>query len=168
MRSGRIGTIRRAILVTILACGGLVSTQAVQAPAADKVKSNPVEHAVAGTVESVDNAAKTVSIKTADGTVKVVKVTDKTTVEGMKAGAKYTALGAEKGAHVAKRLARRWRTSSSTSDRPPDTRAGVGRVLFAPLARRTGRRAGWTSGGRDTTIAACPTSHSFSPAAFCC
>ena len=93
-------TIRGAILVAMLAYGGAVSTEAAQAPAADKAKSNPVEHAVAGTVESVDNAAKTVSIKTAEGTVKVVKVTDKTTVEGLKAGANYTALGAEKGAHV--------------------------------------------------------------------
>jgi cytoskeletal protein RodZ len=101
MRSVRIGTIRGAILVAMLAAGGVVSTQAAQAPAADKAKStNPVEHAVTGTVESVDSAAKTVSIKTADGTVKVVKVTEKTTVEGMKAGANYTALGAEKGAHV--------------------------------------------------------------------
>jgi cytoskeletal protein RodZ len=100
MRNVRIGTIRGAILMAMLIWGGVVSTQAGQAPAADKAKSNPVEHAIVGTVESVDNAAKTVSIKTADGTVKVVKVSEKTTVEGMKAGANYTALGAEKGAHI--------------------------------------------------------------------
>ena len=100
MRSVRIGTIRGAILVAMLVAGGVIAAQAAQAPAADKAKSKPVEHAIAGTVESVDTAAKTVSIKTADGTVKVVKVTDKTTVEGLKAGANYTALGAEKGSHV--------------------------------------------------------------------
>jgi hypothetical protein len=43
---------------------------------------------------------KRLSIKTADGTVKVVKVSEKQTVDGLKAGANYTALGAEKGAHV--------------------------------------------------------------------
>ena len=101
MRSVRIGTIRGAILAAMFAAGGVVATQAAQAPAtADKAQSKPVEHAIAGTVESVDTAAKTVSIKTADGTVKVVKVTAKTTVQGLKAGADYTALGAEKGSHV--------------------------------------------------------------------
>jgi hypothetical protein len=50
--------------------------------------------------EKVDTAAKTVSIKTADGTVKVVKVSEKQTVDGLKAGADYTALASEKGAHV--------------------------------------------------------------------
>ena len=101
MRSVRIGTIR-AILVAMLVAGGVIAAQAAQAPAAaDKAKAtNPVEHAIAGTVESVDTTAKTVSIKTADGTVKVVKVTAKTTVDGLKAGADYTALGAEKGSHV--------------------------------------------------------------------
>ncbi len=84
----------------MFALGGVRQAAAGQAPAADKAKAKPVEHAITGTVEAVDSAAKTVSIKTADGTVKVVKVTDKTTVEGMKAGATYTALGAEKGSHV--------------------------------------------------------------------
>lgn len=100
MRSVRIAVIGGAVLTVMLA-GGTSPAQAGQAPAAPAAdKAKPVEHAITGTVESVDNAAKTVSIKTADGTVKVVKVTDKTTVEGMKAGASYTALGAEKGSHV--------------------------------------------------------------------
>ena len=38
-----------------------------------------------GTVDKVDSGAKTISVKTADGTVKTVKFTDKTTVDGLKA-----------------------------------------------------------------------------------
>ena len=80
-------------------CGAVVMTMMAWGGAAAQ-KPNPVEHAITGTVEAVDSAAKTVSVKTADGTVKVVKVSEKATVEGLKAGASYTALGAEKGAHV--------------------------------------------------------------------
>ena len=43
MRSVRIGTIRGAILVAMLVTGGVIATQAAQAPAADKAKSKPVE-----------------------------------------------------------------------------------------------------------------------------
>jgi hypothetical protein len=36
-----------------------------------------------GTIDKVDTGAKTVAVKTADGTVTVVKYTDKTTVHGL-------------------------------------------------------------------------------------
>ena len=94
-----------AALLAAMALGCVsVSLLAAQSPppppvAADK-PSHPVTHAIEGTVEAVDSAAKTVSVKTADGTVAVVKVTDRTTVTGLKAGAKYTDLAAEKGSHV--------------------------------------------------------------------
>ena len=87
--------------MTTMAWGGAAAAWAGTAPAAATAKKpNPVVHAISGTVEKVDSAAKTVSIKTADGTVRVVKVSEKQTVDGLKAGADYTALGAEKGAHV--------------------------------------------------------------------
>jgi arginine repressor len=90
-----------AVVMTTMAWGGAAASWAGTTPvAASAQKPNPVAHAITGTVEKVDSAAKTVSIKTADGTVKVVKVSEKQTVDGMKAGADYTALGAEKGAHV--------------------------------------------------------------------
>ena len=97
VRSGICG----AVVVTMMAWGGAAASWAGQDPAASTAKKpNPVEHAITGTVDAVDSAAKTVSVKTSDGTVKVVKVSEKATVEGLKAGASYTALGAEKGAHV--------------------------------------------------------------------
>ena len=100
MRNVRSGICGLAV-VTMMALGGAPAAWAGQTPAAAPAKkANPVVHAITGTVEKVDTAAKTVSIKTADGTVKVVKVSEKQTVEGLKAGADYTALGAEKGAHV--------------------------------------------------------------------
>jgi arginine repressor len=70
------------------------------APAKPASTAGPVEHALEGTVENVDSAAKTIGVKTADGTVAVIKVTDHTTVSGAKAGAKYTDLAAERGSHV--------------------------------------------------------------------
>ena len=100
MRNVRSGICGLAV-VTMMALGSASAAWAGQTPAAATAqKPNPVVHAVTGTVEKVDTAAKTVAIKTADGTVKVVKVSEKQTVEGLKAGADYTALGAEKGAHV--------------------------------------------------------------------
>ena len=98
MRSKEMGIIGGAVLVVMAAWAGVAPLGASQAPAA--AKANPVEHAISGTVESLDSAAKTVAIKTADGSVKVFKVTEKSVVEGAKACASYTALGAEKGSHV--------------------------------------------------------------------
>ena len=90
-----------AVVMTMMAWGGATTSWAGPAPAAATAqKPNQVVHALTGTVEKVDSAAKTVAIKTADGTLKVVKVSEKQTVDGLKAGADYTALGAEKGAHV--------------------------------------------------------------------
>src|ERR1700722_8314753 len=53
-----------------------------------------------GTVDKVDSGAKTISVKTADGTVKTVKFTDKTTVDGLKDAAKGTDLAGKEGGHV--------------------------------------------------------------------
>ena len=57
-------------------------------------------HAIVGTVEKVDEAGKTVAIKTADGSVKTVKFTGKTTVHGFNDVAKASELGAKAGANV--------------------------------------------------------------------
>lgn len=65
------------------------------------------DHVVSGTITAVDSAAKTVTIKTADGVETTAKFTEKTTVEGGKdlagaatAAAKMTALGAKKGSQA--------------------------------------------------------------------
>ena len=53
-----------------------------------------------GTIDKVDSGAKTISVKTADGAVKTVKFTDKTTVDGLKGAAKGTDLAGKEGGHV--------------------------------------------------------------------
>jgi len=55
---------------------------------------------VAGTIEKVDSGAKTIAVKTADGTVQTVKFTEKTTVNGLKDGAKGADLAGKEGGHV--------------------------------------------------------------------
>jgi hypothetical protein len=74
-------------LVVVTLCG-LASLQAQPQPASS---GTDVVHAVAGTVTKVDAAAKTVAIKAADGTVQVLKFTDKTTIEGADATGKAVA-----------------------------------------------------------------------------
>src|ERR1700739_2231251 len=55
---------------------------------------------VTGTIQKVDSGAKTIAVKTADGTVETVKFTDKTTVHGLKDAAKGTDLAGKEGSHV--------------------------------------------------------------------
>jgi hypothetical protein len=55
---------------------------------------------VTGTVEKVDSGAKTIAVKTADGTVETVKFTDKTTVHGLKDAGKGADLAGKEGGHV--------------------------------------------------------------------
>jgi arginine repressor len=89
-----------AVALGPVSISGTVQSAPSPSAKATKPTHSPIVHALEGTVEAVDSAAKTVSVKTADGTVTVVKVTERTTVAGVKAGAKYTDLAAEKGAHV--------------------------------------------------------------------
>jgi hypothetical protein len=63
-------------------------------------RADEVTHVVSGTVEKVDAGAKTVAVKTADGTVETVKFTEKTTVHGLKDGAKGADLVGKEGGHV--------------------------------------------------------------------
>lgn len=55
---------------------------------------------VTGTVEKVDTGGKTVTVKTADGTVETVKYTDQTTVHGLKDAGKAADLSGKEGGHV--------------------------------------------------------------------
>jgi Cu/Ag efflux protein CusF len=55
---------------------------------------------ITGTVEKVDSGAKTIAVKTADGTVETVKFTEKTSVHGLKDAAKGTDLAGKEGGHV--------------------------------------------------------------------
>jgi len=55
---------------------------------------------ITGTIEKVDSGAKTVAVKTADGTVETVKFTGRTTVHGLKDAAKGADLAGKEGSHV--------------------------------------------------------------------
>jgi Cu/Ag efflux protein CusF len=55
---------------------------------------------VTGTVQKVDSGAKTIAVKSADGTVETVKFTEKTTVHGLKDAAKGSDLAGKEGGHV--------------------------------------------------------------------
>jgi len=55
---------------------------------------------ITGTLDKVDSGAKTISVKTADGTVKTVKFTDETTVHGLKDTTKGADLAGKEGGHV--------------------------------------------------------------------
>ncbi|HXW89484.1 MAG TPA: hypothetical protein VEK33_02970, partial [Terriglobales bacterium] len=70
-------------------------------------KGGDVVHAVAGVITRIDAAAKTIALKTADGTEHVFKYTEKTTVhvakeggESAKAGAIDTYMAGKEGTHA--------------------------------------------------------------------
>jgi hypothetical protein len=89
MRPRLIQASYRAVLVLLTACFAIAVARA-----------DEVTHVVSGTVEKVDAGAKTVAVKTADGTVETVKFTGKTTVTGLKDGAKGADLVGKEGGHV--------------------------------------------------------------------
>jgi hypothetical protein len=55
---------------------------------------------ISGSLEKVDSGAKTIAVKTADGTVETVKFTEKTTVHGLKDAGKGADLAGKEGGHV--------------------------------------------------------------------
>ncbi len=73
----------------------------------DVAKGGDVVHAVAGVITKIDAAAKTIALKTADGTEHVFKYTERTTVhaakkggEEVKAGAVDTYMAGKEGTHA--------------------------------------------------------------------
>jgi hypothetical protein len=55
-----------------------------QQPQASPTSKAVVEHAIAGEIEKIDHASRTIQIRTADGVEATVKFTDRTTVHGLK------------------------------------------------------------------------------------
>ena len=62
--------------------------------------ANAAPDVVTGTIDKVDSGAKTIAVKTADGTVQTVKFTDRTTVHGLKDAGKGADLAGKEGGHV--------------------------------------------------------------------
>ena len=77
----------------LLALGAICSV-------ADAQTEKPSTNVVTGTIEKVDSGAKTIAVKTADGTVETVKFTEKTTVHGLKDVANGGDLAGKEGGHV--------------------------------------------------------------------
>ena len=89
-----------------------------------------VVHAVSGAVTKIDKDAKTIGVKTADGTEHVFHYTEKTTVRGSKATAKDVKAGAvdtyfagKEGTHVVVRYTEKGaeKTAASVDDFGKDT-----------------------------------------------
>jgi len=89
MRSSLLQSLFRAVLLLLAACFAVTVAHA-----------DAVTHVVSGTIEKVDAGAKTIAVKTADGTVETVKFTGKTTVHGLKDAAKGADLAGKEGGHV--------------------------------------------------------------------
>ncbi len=89
MRSCFLQAPLRVVPVLLAACFTIAVARA----------QNPT-HVVTGTIEKVDAGAKTIAVKTADGTVETVKFTEKTTVHGLKDVAKGADLAGKEGGHV--------------------------------------------------------------------
>ncbi|HEX8638684.1 MAG TPA: hypothetical protein VF692_11515 [Pyrinomonadaceae bacterium] len=75
--------------------GLFILISATVAMAASKVK-----HAIIGSVETIDKTAKTIAVKTADGTVETIKWTGKTAIHGLKEVGKAADFAGREGSHV--------------------------------------------------------------------
>jgi len=102
-----------------------------------------VEHATAGVLTRVDSAAKTIAVKTADGTEEVFKFSGKTTVRGAKAaktGAVDSYLAGKEGTHVVVRYTEKGaeKTAVGVDDMGKDTlKVGKGTIESADKAGHT-------------------------------
>jgi len=67
---------------------------------ATSLRAQGSTNVITGTLGKVDSGAKTIAVKTADGTVETVKFTDRTTVHGLKDAGKGADLAGKVGGHV--------------------------------------------------------------------
>ena len=89
MRSSPLQTPLRVALMLLAVCFAVAVA-----------RTQDVTHVVSGTVEKVDAGAKTIAVKTADGTKQAFEVSEHATVDTGKAVGRYSAVGAKKGEHV--------------------------------------------------------------------
>lgn len=89
------------IPILVLVFGIPASTASAQEPASTtKTTTTSTSHAVAGELEKVGKDGKTITVKAADGTEHVFKVTGKTAVTGTEGGAKEVGLAGKEGSQV--------------------------------------------------------------------
>lgn len=77
-------------VLALVALGSVAAAQAAQSST----------NVITGTLDKVDSDAKTIAVKTADGTVETMKFTEKTTVQGLKDAGKAPDLAGKEGGHV--------------------------------------------------------------------
>src|SRR6266487_3728668 len=88
--SSRLFKVSFQVALALAAIGSVAASQSDQAST----------NVITGTVEKVDSGAKTIAVKTADGTIETVKFTEKTTVHGLKNATKGGDLAGKEGGHV--------------------------------------------------------------------
>ena len=89
-----------AISILVLAFGMPTAAWAQEPTSSTKTATTPTSRAVAGELEKVSQDGKTITVKTADGTEHVFKVTGKTVVTGTEGGAKEAGLAGKEGSQV--------------------------------------------------------------------
>jgi hypothetical protein len=90
-----------AISIMVLVFGIPVAALAQEPTSSTKTAPTPTTtHATAGKLEKVSQDGKTITVKAADGTEHVFKVTGKTAVTGTEAGAKDVGLAGKEGSDV--------------------------------------------------------------------
>lgn len=93
---------RHIIRGVLLALAAVTIAAAI--PTAQGPRANPgpkrIEQALAGELKKVDQAGKTIAVKTAAGTEEVLKFTEQTSVRGLKEGAKVSELAGKEGTHI--------------------------------------------------------------------
>jgi len=67
---------------------------------ATSLRAQGSTNVITGTAGKVDSGAKTIAVKTANGSVETVKFTDKTTVHGLKDAGEGADLAGKEGGHV--------------------------------------------------------------------
>ena len=90
MKGKIITTSKKLVLIGLFAI--LCASGSLAAP--------KVKRAIIGSIETVDKTAKTIVIKTANGTVETVKWTGKTAVRGLRDGARAADFAGQEGSHV--------------------------------------------------------------------
>jgi hypothetical protein len=90
-----------AISILVLVSGTAAIASAQETTSSTKTATtSTTSHATAGVLEKVGQDGKTITVKTADGTEHVFKVTGKTAVTGTEAGAKDVGLAGKEGSQV--------------------------------------------------------------------
>ena len=106
MKQRYMRLVGRSVLIVLMALSVVDAAMAT---------SPDVKHAIIGSIETVNKTVRTVSIKTADGTVETIKWTRKTSVHGLSEGAKAADLVGRTGSHIVVRYSDKGATKTANA-----------------------------------------------------